>query len=270
MSRKPKTLALVALGGLAALLIVACGTDSGAAGSGGDALAGAADAAAGSDAIADSGSPATTDGGGSVADVTAVKDTFDAGPPVCSPSKNTGCGAGEKCDYDENDVPRCVKAGSLKSGEPCQGPGECAVGTCITSQNGSTQCAPYCVTVSGLSSCPGEVDCNKVDGHKWKVCDMAKYTPCDPFKQDCDDKTQACYSGQGGFNCLKAGTAEIDASCQSTNDCKKGLTCAGNAGASGGFCKSLCDPTKPAGQNGCTSMSAQCSKISGSVGYCDG
>lgn len=194
-----------------------------------------------------------------VADVAKV----DTGPAACSPHKNSGCEAqaGTHCAYDD-DVAACIQDGSHGAGEDCSDNGGCKVGMCVKSQNGAQACAPFCIAdVSCTSN-----SCNKIEGKKYKVCDVATYKPCDPLKQDCTDKTQGCYNQGGQFVCLSKGTADKDDTCEQSNDCKPGLACIGALSGTKGFCRKVCT----VGGAACDPITVPCSQLSSKYGYCDG
>lgn len=219
------------------------------------------DAAAASDGKADA---TATDAGADSAGKTDTSTAKDTTPAACNPLANTGCkDPGTHCGYDDTETVACIADGSHAVGEACGDGQGCKVGMCVTAQNGKSACAPYCATDAGCDS----GSCNKIEGKKYKTCDVATYEPCDPTQQDCKTAGQACYDlGSSGFGCAKAGTADHGDTCAGPTDCQKGYTCTGTSGGLGnGICRKFCHVTPP---TGCDDPTTACAKITSSIGYC--
>ncbi len=173
------------------------------------------------------------------------------------------CPADTHCGYDESDVVACVPNGSHSIGEDCADGAGCKIGLCVTSDNGTSACSPYCTVESQCDS----NTCNKIQGKKYSVCDVAKYTSCAPLTPKCPSG-QSCYDyGSLGFVCANAGSLQNGEACVSNAECAPGYTCAGAAGSTSGLCRKLCSTTaKP---NGCDDPSTNCSKLGAGAGYCE-
>lgn len=95
---------------------------------------------------------------------------------------------------------------------------------------------------------------------------------CDPTVQDCPSG-QACFPlGEPGamiFTCAQTSGAELEAPCDSSNDCNNGLACIADplCGASGSCCLALCDV---ADSPPCVDTSLLCQQFDAfsNFGYC--
>jgi hypothetical protein len=254
----PVMLALAALS--ASAIATGCSDDSG----GGGGAVGAQDAGG---SLVDTGwKPAGDDASGEdtaggAADSGAQGGGEDSGGGVdCDPYKNTGCPEPQHCIFDSGGT-ACVDDGAHGLGEDCSDGGGCIEGICVQSQNGSSLCSPFCVSAGSCAS----KSCNGITGEKYKVCDMASYTGCDPLGAGCATAGQGCY-WQGGFVCLQAGATALGEACSSANDCEPGTTCWANK------CRKICKipATGNAGpETGCESIVTPCSSFTSSAGYCD-
>ncbi|MBM4343284.1 MAG: hypothetical protein FJ100_07895 [Deltaproteobacteria bacterium] len=213
--------------------------------------------AAGTDATS-----ATTD-----ADADAAKADATAAKAPCKPwdlPADWGCPKDTHCGYDDNDAIACVANGTHGVAEDCSDGAGCKVGLCVTAQNGSQACSPFCTVDAQCDS----KSCNQITGKKYKVCDVAKYQTCKPIGGNCP-KGQACYQqGVQGFVCLAAGSAAKGEACKTNSDCAPGYTCTGNAGtaSSTGLCRKVCSKS---GSSGCDDPTTPCSDLGGGYGYCE-
>ena len=235
--------------------------DSGAAGIGSD--TGASDATGASD-----GSPTADSAAVDAAKVDTAKVDTAKAPAPCkpwdAPADWTNCPADTHCGYDDMDAVACVANGKHGMGEDCSDNLGCKIGICVTSQNGSQNCSPFC-TVDG--QCDSNT-CNKITGKNYKVCDVAKYVSCVPIGGKCP-ANQGCYDlGSAGFVCVGAGTKAKGEACKVSYDCAPGYTCTGNSGTSTstGLCRKVC---KTSGVSGCVDPTTPCSKIGEGFGYCE-
>lgn len=247
---------------------VACGSASPSA-AGTDAASGATGevaAAADSAATADA-AKAAQDAATPAADVAAKPDTASTKPP-CKPwdsPSDWNCPNGSHCAYDDNDAIACVKDGAHGMGEDCGDGGGCKIGICVTSQNGSQACSPFCTTEVQCDS----NSCNQINGKKYKVCDVAKYTACQPINAKCP-ASQGCYLlGSQGFVCVAAGSKGKGESCKANYECAPGYTCTGisDTSTSTGLCRKVC--STGGGPTGCLDPTTPCSKLAMGYGYCE-
>ncbi|MSP91983.1 MAG: hypothetical protein EXR79_09330 [Myxococcales bacterium] len=243
-----------------------------------DGIAIAADAAAG-DAASSADSAGAASAGDSAASATAdgaakadAPTPDGAAPAPCKPwVQPDSCAAGTHCGYDEIDVMACIADGPHGAGEDCGDNKGCSIGMCITdTDSGAQRCAPHCATDVHCDS----NQCGTVTGKKYKVCSLPKVAvpTCNPFTQNCTDKTKACVVKQDFPNggCIsKGGTAEKGDACEQSGNCKPLLYCAGAAAGGSGVCRTLC---KTAGASGCEPVTVQCVPVQkgGAYGYCDG
>ena len=153
-------------------------------------------------------------------------------PAECDPFLNTGCAGGQSC-YSSQIGFQCFNDGGTGEGEECMFTNDCAGGTACA--NG------VCVGVCNAQLETGAASCNDRCGlgnfsvfspDAWGVgfcTNTEPAEPCDFWKQDCMDMTDACYPTTGGFACLSIGADGAEgASCSSLNDCGRGLVCGQN------------------------------------------
>ena len=254
----------------AAPLPVATGSDAAPASADGSGAADTSVAQDGSTAAADSDS-----GAGLATDSAPKLDTAKAdtaAPAPCKPwVQPDSCASGTHCSYDDLGAVACVDNGPHGAGEDCSDGKGCSIGMCITdSDSGAQRCAAHCATDVHCDT----NQCGAVTGKKYKVCALPKMDvpPCNPFLQDCADKTKACVVKldfpTGG--CIsKGGTAEKGDACEQSGDCKPKLYCTGAAAGGSGVCRTLC---KTSGASGCDPVTVQCVPITKNApyGYCDG
>ena len=92
---------------------------------------------------------------------------------------------------------------------------------------------------------------------------------CDLIKQDCADKSKACYPVSGLGRCQYEGALSVGAACGFSGaepDCVRGLTCLATSDV-GGTCLPLCDVSNPIPICGLGNV---CHLLPGftTVGYC--
>ncbi len=244
----------------ASLSVSACGDDTTPSSASPDSTSGTRSGSSdGSGADADT-AGATDSSQGDVAKADSGKTTAPC-KPWLTPAE-WSCEAGTHCGYDNLDKIACVPDGAHGVGEDCSDGQGCKIGLCVTAQNGSQACSPYCTTDAHCDS----GSCNKIVGKTYSVCDVAKYQSCNPLKAACP-AGQACYLLTGGFVCANAGDKTKGEGCVSHTDCAPGLACAGAGGGSSGICRLLC--SKTAKPNGCDSPDTNCSTLGGDAGYCE-
>lgn len=188
------------------------------------------------DASNDAGNDAGADGGGPAV-------CEDA---VCDPVAGLGCAAPAQCVLQGEQV-ACGTAGEAGEGDPCEAPGDCALGLA-------------CFRVSDTEAACGRVCCGELDpcGAHDQKCAPAQTLVGDlptPWgrcvdRVDCDPRSsggvcgegQSCYvvSGSGSTDCLPTGEGLRAAACSRAEDCAPGLVCAGAGGAQR-TCRALCD-----------------------------
>ncbi|MSQ82841.1 MAG: hypothetical protein EXR77_07985 [Myxococcales bacterium] len=266
---------VVAIAAFVAAGSAGCGSSDGAPASSGAVDSGAAGT------ISEAGNATAVSDGGATADsavvdaakvdtvkVDTVKVDTAKAPAPCkpwdAPADWTNCPADTHCGYDDMDAVACVANGKHGMGEDCSDNLGCKIGICVTSQNGSQNCSPFC-TVDG--QCDSN-SCNKITGKNYKVCDVAKYVSCVPVGGKCP-ANQGCYSlGSAGFVCVGAGTKAKGEACKVSYDCAPGYTCVGDSGTSTstGLCRKVC---KTSGVSGCVDPTTPCSKIGEGFGYCE-
>lgn len=221
----------------------------------------------------DSQDTATSDSGAAKdSAAAAVADTAKADtaktPPPCKPwdsPSDWNCPAGTHCGYDTSDAIACVANGTHGVGEDCSDGADCSIGLCISAQNGSQACGNFCTVDAHCDS----GSCNGVVNKKYKVCDVAKYTSCNPLSAKCP-ATQGCYLlGNAGFVCVGAGSKAKGETCKANYECAPGSTCAGLAGAASavGICRKYCNAS--GGATGCEDPTTPCSKLGGGAGFCE-
>ena len=163
------------------------------------------------------------------------------------------------------DAIACVPNGTHGLAEDCGDGGGCSIGLCIKAQNGSQACGNFCTNDAHCDS--GQ--CGGVVGKKYKVCDVAKYTVCNPLKPTCPTG-QGCYVlGAQGFVCVGAGAKIKGDTCKAQYDCAPGLYCAGlsDAASAVGICRKLCKAG--GGPTGCEDPTTPCSSVGSGAGFCD-
>ena len=151
------------------------------------------------------------------------------------PSKT--CSAEQGC-YLANNATKCLPAGGLDEGKPCQaqGPSSCKPGL---------QCLVVCTKVCSIIDVSDDMpkcadtcsDFDKVDdGNGIGICVTDKVPAvCDLFKQTGCSGDEACFPVSGGIGCIKAGTAKMGQTCKYTNDCVGGTICVDQ------LCQEACD-----------------------------
>ena len=92
---------------------------------------------------------------------------------------------------------------------------------------------------------------------------------CDLVKQDCTDKSKACYPVSGSGKCQFEGGLSVQTACGfggTEPDCSRGLTCVATSSV-GGTCLPLCDVSNPIPICG---LGNACHPLPGftTVGYC--
>lgn len=184
---------------------------------------------------------ATTDGGGSSDTTTASSPVCElAAPfkaPACVPfcSGELACPDGHVCTLNGAKF-QCTAPGTQVVDKPCNDSARCATGACVVTETDGSRCFSFC---DKDADCPAGKNCNvrvAVDGGgEAKLCG-AKPAACDIYAQDCTGEGDGCYLGDGATVCVKAGTAEVGAACNASNDCAKSLICAGSK------CLEICNP----------------------------
>ena len=252
---------------LAALITASCGGESADTPAGNDAgsSSGASSSGSSSSGGASGGDAGAEDSGGAVD--AGLEDTGPTTPP-CKPFKKPGdpdwgCPAGQKCVWGAT-ASECVPAGTKPAGAKCDNPDECAVGICISNAAGDARCSPFCISDVQCTKGP----CNGLQSGKGKVCDMGgdPVPQCNPLSQSCAG-AQGCFYTPDGFICLSPGGVADGGKCAADNDCKKGSVCVGKSGSSAGICRKVCST---AGGTPKCDLGVNCSKLGGTVGYCDG
>jgi hypothetical protein len=157
----------------------------------------------------------------------------------CQPAPQSGCSAGKKCtDFQGNS--RCAPDGNVPEGGACvaeSGVDDCVAGTIC--QQGL--CARICTL--GTSDCA----CSRLSG---LFQDNQNIGTCAP---SCDLLAQQCPAGQGCYfvsatsgTCATAGGTPVGGTCQFTNQCVPGASCAIQyQDVMQPECAQHCDPNMP-------------------------
>ncbi len=199
-------------------------------------------------------------------DVSKSDTKVDAGKPACNPLQNTGCTdpALPKCAYGDDGKPACQKGGTVKLGEVCSNPDDCAEGLCLGCPTGKNVCSNFCISEA---NCAKGQTCNQITGQKYKVCDWCSYETCKVETVTCKDPKQACYIGTPkGAVCLDKGSLVEGDTCSLPNDCEPGLACIGADTTAKGVCRTIC---RVDGKLDCPNVTVKCENVDGQgYGFC--
>jgi hypothetical protein len=139
-------------------------------------------------------------------------------------SPQCGCAEGKTCDVvDQRGSARCVSAGSVAMGHPCEASGDCALGlTCVFGT-----CHAFCNDPGQACGEPGTGDCAQVkttdgdDVPNLMVCRVA----CEPYDEASCGAAVCNVDPQGKTECQAGGSREEGEECSPTDTCGPGLGC---------------------------------------------
>lgn len=204
----------------------------------------------------------------------------DASPPMvcvppgeCDPFVADGCPEGEVCVTRDSGRTQCRPAtGSAGLGEPCARAEDCQSGLLCVNVAGVTTCHRACPEGS-VGACEGEDRCIGSIGDRCVRYCRPRPRPCDIYRQDCPDPTDACTfavdpeTGENYTGCRPAGPGGHGESCGSEEGfCAAGYVCIRREGAA--TCHEVCDATAP--EDTCSVDGEVCEGVSSTwrVTYC--
>lgn len=275
----------LALFGLAAFALGACGDDPGPSDGGvmdagrsdggradGGRLDGAGPDAQPIDAQALDAQPSD----GATDDATVGDAEIDGGPvsmpctPTgsCDPFDPSACPSGQKCQVTTTGL-QCVDLTAtppLMAGDTCTLDTQCGRGLWCVSFGDGFSCHPMCARGS-IGECGADAACTGAVGAEACVRVCLPIAPrCDIYLQDCASPTDACTfashpeTGERYTGCRPEGTRGAGETCGGGLNCTRGLVCISSAGMS--TCKQVCGgadggvPTCTVSGEACTGLAA--------------
>lgn len=186
-------------------------------------------------------------GDADVADVDAPADvsTLCAIPRLaCDPVNQRGCNGSFGCVVRSIPVfsAECASPGTRTAGSGCTRAEDCAVGMSCLGGRCARPCCPSLTPDPCGVSTPGTRCAGATGDDALTVCTLPS---------DCDYRSpDACGAGRvcrvrnalGAADCVPAGRAGLDETCEAPDECTTGLTCVLLSSSAPGRCRPACNP----------------------------